>query len=69
MALTSCLKPLVGGCGVFQTVSWLSSAPAVLEQCARYPIQPQLLKTMLQHEKCLGHLDSAGEYCKKFMIS
>uniref|UniRef100_A0A8B9JNG0 TERF1 (TRF1)-interacting nuclear factor 2 n=1 Tax=Astyanax mexicanus TaxID=7994 RepID=A0A8B9JNG0_ASTMX len=44
-----------------QTVSWLSSAPAVLEECARSASQPQLLSTLLQHEKCLGHLDSAGK--------
>uniref|UniRef100_W5K8K1 TERF1 (TRF1)-interacting nuclear factor 2 n=1 Tax=Astyanax mexicanus TaxID=7994 RepID=W5K8K1_ASTMX len=47
-----------------QTVSWLSSAPAVLEECARSASQPQLLSTLLQHEKCLGHLSfpsSVGE--------
>ncbi|XP_036453562.1 LOW QUALITY PROTEIN: TERF1-interacting nuclear factor 2 [Colossoma macropomum] len=43
-----------------QTVSWLSAAPAVLEECARSATQPQLLRTLLQHEKCLGHLDSAA---------
>ncbi|KAL7880498.1 hypothetical protein SRHO_G00027520 [Serrasalmus rhombeus] len=43
-----------------QTVSWLSAAPAVLEECARSASQPQLLRTLLQHEKCLGHLDSAA---------
>ncbi|KAL6490876.1 hypothetical protein MHYP_G00012210 [Metynnis hypsauchen] len=43
-----------------QTVSWLSAAPAVLEECARSATQPQLLQTLLQHEKCLGHLDSAA---------
>ncbi|XP_062850396.1 TERF1-interacting nuclear factor 2 isoform X2 [Trichomycterus rosablanca] len=43
-----------------QTVSWLTSAPAVLEECARSASQPQLLRTLLQHEKCLGHVDSAG---------
>ncbi|KAG9274468.1 hypothetical protein AMEX_G11390 [Astyanax mexicanus] len=45
-----------------QTVSWLSSAPAVLEECARSASQPQLLSTLLQHEKCLGHLDSAASF-------
>jgi len=44
---------------LFQTVSWLSGAPAVLEECARSASQPQLLRTLLQHEKCLGHLDSS----------
>ncbi|KAK3546717.1 hypothetical protein QTP70_033372, partial [Hemibagrus guttatus] len=43
-----------------QTVSWLTAAPAVLEECARSASQPQLLRTLLQHEKCLGHLDSAA---------
>ncbi|XP_052458327.1 TERF1-interacting nuclear factor 2 isoform X2 [Carassius gibelio] len=45
-----------------QTVSWLSSAPAVLEECARSASQPQLLRTLLQHERCLGHLGS--ECCR-----
>ncbi|KAL1271598.1 hypothetical protein QQF64_030614 [Cirrhinus molitorella] len=43
-----------------QTVSWLSGAPAVLEECARSASQPQLLRTLLQHERCLGHLDPAS---------
>ncbi|XP_016102697.1 TERF1-interacting nuclear factor 2 isoform X3 [Sinocyclocheilus grahami] len=43
-----------------QTVSWLSGAPAVLEECARSASQPQLLRTLLQHERCLGHLGSAS---------
>ncbi|TSN12244.1 TERF1-interacting nuclear factor 2 [Bagarius yarrelli] len=43
-----------------QTVSWLTAAPAVIEECARSASQPQLLRTLLQHEKCLGHLDSAA---------
>ncbi|KAK9971449.1 hypothetical protein ABG768_024815 [Culter alburnus] len=43
-----------------QTVSWLSGAPAVLEECARSASQPQLLRTLLQHERCVGHLGSAS---------
>ncbi|XP_051570314.1 uncharacterized protein LOC127450328 isoform X2 [Myxocyprinus asiaticus] len=43
-----------------QTVSWLSAAPAVLDECARSATQPQLLRTLLQHEKCLGHLGSTS---------
>ncbi|XP_073692395.1 TERF1-interacting nuclear factor 2 [Garra rufa] len=43
-----------------QTVSWLSGAPAVLEECARSASQPQLLRTLLQHERCLGHLGPAS---------
>uniref|UniRef100_A0A8C9QZ69 TERF1 (TRF1)-interacting nuclear factor 2 n=1 Tax=Scleropages formosus TaxID=113540 RepID=A0A8C9QZ69_SCLFO len=43
-----------------QTVSWLSSSPAVLEECARSVSQPELLRSLLQHHKCLGHLDVPG---------
>lgn len=43
-----------------QTVSWLCDAPPVLEECAQAATQPQLLKILLQHQACLGHLESAG---------
>lgn len=43
-----------------QTVSWLSDAPPVLEECAQAATQPQLLKLLLQHQTCLGHLESAA---------
>ncbi|XP_034712467.1 uncharacterized protein tinf2 [Etheostoma cragini] len=43
-----------------QTVSWLSNAPPVLEECARAATQPQLLKILLEHETCLGHLENAA---------
>ncbi|XP_047242715.1 TERF1-interacting nuclear factor 2 isoform X2 [Girardinichthys multiradiatus] len=43
-----------------QTVSWLSDAPPVLEECAQAATQPQLLKILLQHQTCLGHLESAA---------
>lgn len=43
-----------------QTVSWLSDAPPVLEECARAATQPQLLEILLQHQTCLGHLESAA---------
>uniref|UniRef100_A0A3Q3K035 TERF1-interacting nuclear factor 2 N-terminal domain-containing protein n=1 Tax=Monopterus albus TaxID=43700 RepID=A0A3Q3K035_MONAL len=43
-----------------QTVSWLSNAPPVLEECAQAATQPQLLKILLQHQACLGHLESAA---------
>ncbi|XP_030609135.1 TERF1-interacting nuclear factor 2 [Archocentrus centrarchus] len=43
-----------------QTVAWLADAPPVLEECARAATQPQLLKILLQHETCLGHLESAA---------
>ncbi|KAM4612232.1 TERF1-interacting nuclear factor 2 [Polymixia lowei] len=43
-----------------QTVSWLSTAPPVLEECARAATQPQLLRLLLQHQTCLGHLESAA---------
>ncbi|KAG7462139.1 hypothetical protein MATL_G00199520 [Megalops atlanticus] len=41
-----------------QTVSWLCAAPAVLEECAKSVSQPQLLRTLLQHHKRLGHVDT-----------
>uniref|UniRef100_A0A672YX50 TERF1 (TRF1)-interacting nuclear factor 2 n=1 Tax=Sphaeramia orbicularis TaxID=375764 RepID=A0A672YX50_9TELE len=43
-----------------QTVSWLSEVPLVLEECARAATQPQLLKILLEHQTCLGHLETAG---------
>ncbi|XP_076843449.1 TERF1-interacting nuclear factor 2 [Brachyhypopomus gauderio] len=43
-----------------ETASWLAGAPAVLEECARAASQPQLLRTLLKHERCLGHLDPAA---------
>ncbi|XP_041842628.1 TERF1-interacting nuclear factor 2 isoform X2 [Melanotaenia boesemani] len=43
-----------------QTVSWLTDAPAVLEECAQAATQPQLLKMILEHQACLGHLESAA---------
>ncbi|XP_072314998.1 TERF1-interacting nuclear factor 2 isoform X2 [Eucyclogobius newberryi] len=43
-----------------QTVSWLSEAPPVLEECAQAATQPQLLKVLLQHQSCLGHLETAA---------
>ncbi|XP_055012630.1 TERF1-interacting nuclear factor 2 isoform X3 [Boleophthalmus pectinirostris] len=44
-----------------QTVSWLSEAPPVLEECAQASTQPQLLKVLLQHQSCLGHLETADD--------
>ncbi|CAL8325644.1 unnamed protein product [Lota lota] len=43
-----------------QTMSWLSTAPPVLEQCVQAAIQPQLLKTILQYQACLGRLEAAA---------
>lgn len=43
-----------------QTASWLNDAPLILEECARAASQPQLLKILLQHQTCLGHLDPAA---------
>uniref|UniRef100_A0A8C6UCU2 TERF1 (TRF1)-interacting nuclear factor 2 n=1 Tax=Neogobius melanostomus TaxID=47308 RepID=A0A8C6UCU2_9GOBI len=43
-----------------QTVSWLNDAPPVLEECARAASQPQLLRILLKHQTCLGHLDPAA---------
>ncbi|XP_023697618.2 TERF1-interacting nuclear factor 2 isoform X1 [Paramormyrops kingsleyae] len=39
-----------------QTVQWLSTAHVVLEECAQSVSQPQLLRALLQHQRCLGHL-------------
>lgn len=39
---------------------WLSDAPPVLEECAQAATQPQLLKILLEHQTCLGHLEAAG---------
>lgn len=43
-----------------QTVSWLSDTPPVLEECARSATQPQLLKVLLQHQTCMGHIETPG---------
>lgn len=32
----------------------------MLEECARSATQPQLLKVLLQHQTCLGHLETPG---------
>ncbi|MEQ2199482.1 hypothetical protein XENOCAPTIV_030353 [Xenoophorus captivus] len=52
-----------------QTVSWLSDAPPVLEECAQAATQPQLLKILLQHQTCLGHLESAESGSEEEEIS
>lgn len=54
------LDQLLPAPNLAQTVSWLSNAPPVLEECARAATQPQLLKILLQHQTCLGHLESAA---------
>ncbi|XP_028330009.1 TERF1-interacting nuclear factor 2 isoform X3 [Gouania willdenowi] len=43
-----------------QTVSWLSDTPPVLEECVQAATQPQLLEMILQHQTCLGHLETAA---------
>ncbi|XP_069575089.1 TERF1-interacting nuclear factor 2 isoform X1 [Brachyistius frenatus] len=43
-----------------QTVSWLSDAPPVLEECPWAATQPQLLDILLEHQTRLGHLESAA---------
>ncbi|KAJ8417480.1 hypothetical protein AAFF_G00287070 [Aldrovandia affinis] len=40
------------------TVSWLSAAPSVLEECVQSVSNLQQLKTLLQHHRGLGLLDS-----------
>ncbi|KAJ3584624.1 hypothetical protein NHX12_015119 [Muraenolepis orangiensis] len=54
------LDQLLPAPNLAQTVSWLSAAPPVLEECARAATQPQLLRTILQYQACLGHLESAA---------
>ncbi|XP_076843545.1 uncharacterized protein LOC143488611 [Brachyhypopomus gauderio] len=54
-------KLVVGLQARLRTSWWcLAGAPAVLEECARAASQPQLLRTLLKHERCLGHLDPAA---------
>uniref|UniRef100_A0A8C4ZMJ2 TERF1-interacting nuclear factor 2 N-terminal domain-containing protein n=1 Tax=Gadus morhua TaxID=8049 RepID=A0A8C4ZMJ2_GADMO len=48
-----------------QTVSWLSTAPPVLEECAQAATQPQLLKTILQYQTCLGRLERFNRDCRE----
>ncbi|XP_036375945.1 zinc finger protein 271-like [Megalops cyprinoides] len=40
-----------------QTVSLLDAAPSVLEECVQSASDPQQLKVLLQHHRCVGHLD------------
>ncbi|KAJ8355542.1 hypothetical protein SKAU_G00183360 [Synaphobranchus kaupii] len=44
-----------------QTVSWLSTAPSVLEVCLQSVSYPDQLKTLLRHHRSLGQLDMNGE--------
>ncbi|XP_062339211.1 zinc finger protein ZFP2-like isoform X1 [Osmerus eperlanus] len=43
-----------------QTVSWLSSAPSVLDECIQALSQSEDLKSLLQHHKCLEDLGTQG---------
>ncbi|XP_036375592.1 uncharacterized protein zgc:113263 [Megalops cyprinoides] len=40
-----------------QIVRWLSAAPSGVEECLHSVSDPQQLKMLLQHHRCLGHLD------------
>lgn len=44
-----------------QTVLWLSSAPSVLEDCLQALSDPDHLKSLLQHHKCLEDLGTKGK--------
>ncbi|KAG9331998.1 hypothetical protein JZ751_016274, partial [Albula glossodonta] len=55
--LLSRLEQLLPVPDLRQTVSWLSAAPSVLEECVQSVCKPQQLKTLLQHHRGLGHLD------------
>lgn len=46
---------------LFQTVSWLSSAPSVLDECVESLSQPDDLKTLLQHLQSLENVGTQGE--------
>ncbi|XP_048827247.1 TERF1-interacting nuclear factor 2 isoform X2 [Brienomyrus brachyistius] len=39
-----------------QTVQWLSTAHVVLEEHAQFLSEPQLLRSLFQHQRCLGYL-------------
>ncbi|XP_034382391.1 zinc finger protein 2 homolog isoform X4 [Cyclopterus lumpus] len=46
-----------------QTVSWLTSAPSVLKDCMQMLSDPDNLRALLQHHKCLEHLGTQGIFC------
>ncbi|XP_029969282.1 zinc finger protein 345-like [Salarias fasciatus] len=43
-----------------QTVSWLTSAPSVLNDCLQALSNPDDLRSLLQHHACLEHLGTQG---------
>ncbi|XP_078137646.1 uncharacterized protein LOC144537697 isoform X1 [Sander vitreus] len=43
-----------------QTVSWLTSAPSILKDCLQALANPDDLRSLLQHHKCLKHLGTQG---------
>ncbi|XP_058482134.1 zinc finger protein ZFP2-like isoform X1 [Solea solea] len=43
-----------------QTVSWLTSAPSVLKDCLQALSNPDDLRSLLKHHKCLEHLGTQG---------
>lgn len=49
-----------------QTVSWLTSAPSVLKDCLQVLYNPNDLKSLLQHHKCLEHLSTQGKSVSHF---
>uniref|UniRef100_I3KYY2 C2H2-type domain-containing protein n=1 Tax=Oreochromis niloticus TaxID=8128 RepID=I3KYY2_ORENI len=49
-----------------QTVSWLTSAPSVLKDCLQVLSNPNDLKSLLQHHKCLEHLSTQGKSVSHF---
>ncbi|XP_041719704.2 zinc finger protein 23-like isoform X4 [Coregonus clupeaformis] len=68
-AFLSRLEQLLPVPDLKQTVSWLNAAPSVLEECVNSVAQPLQLKTLLQHHRQLGYLDtnatsssSVGDY-------
>ncbi|KAI1888756.1 hypothetical protein AGOR_G00172000 [Albula goreensis] len=72
--LLSRLEQLLPVPDLRQTVSWLSAAPSVLEECVQSVCKPQQLKTLLQLHRDLGHLDRNAtlpsmEKCKASALS
>ncbi|XP_018610401.1 zinc finger protein 135 [Scleropages formosus] len=56
--LLSRLEQLLPVPDLAQTVSWLSDAPSVLEECLQSITAPEELRTLLQQYKCYGHMDT-----------
>uniref|UniRef100_A0A3Q3NMG8 Zinc finger protein 2 homolog n=1 Tax=Mastacembelus armatus TaxID=205130 RepID=A0A3Q3NMG8_9TELE len=47
-----------------QAVSWLTSAPSILKECLEVLANPDDLRSLLQHHKCLEHIGTQERYNK-----